>query len=166
MYYSGLDATDNKILNLLIDDARLSYSDIATEVNISRVAVKNRIKAMEEKGVIQGYKTIVNNANAYDGVDFMLDIETAPNCCAGVMHILGKKEMIHRLYSLSGDCKIHAEGRVGNTKELSVFTRQLYNNDTYGIKKISFNVILDTLKDIDGGVEYEEYRRKQEQTGA
>lgn len=166
MNYSGLDTIDNKILNLLTEDARLTYSDIASEVNISRVAVKNRIKAMEDREIILGYKTIINSSNANIGIDFVLDIETNPNCCAGVMHILGKKDIIHRLYSLSGDCKIHAEGRVRNERELSVFTRQLYNNDTYGIKKLSFNVILDTLKDIDGGVEYEEYRRKSEPTSS
>lgn len=64
MNYSGLDAIDNKILNLLTEDARLSYSDIASEVNISIVVVKNRIKDMEDREIILGYKTIINSSNA------------------------------------------------------------------------------------------------------
>ena len=37
------------------DNARLNYSDIGTMVGLSRVAVKNRMDAMEKKGIIGGY---------------------------------------------------------------------------------------------------------------
>lgn len=60
-------AIDNKLLNLLMENARAGYSDLATEVGLSRVAVKNRITDMEEMGLIQGYRVKlaprkVNNA--------------------------------------------------------------------------------------------------------
>ena len=42
MYLDGLDALDQKILQLLIENARISYSDIGEETGISRVAVKAR----------------------------------------------------------------------------------------------------------------------------
>lgn len=51
MYLNGLDELDQKIVQLLIKNARLSYSDIGKEVGISRVAVKARIQALEKKGV-------------------------------------------------------------------------------------------------------------------
>ena len=35
---------------MLISDARLTYSEIGEEVGLTRVAVKNRVKALEEKG--------------------------------------------------------------------------------------------------------------------
>ena len=53
MYLNGLDELDQKIVQLLIKNARLSYSDIGKEVGISRVAVKARIQALEKKGVIE-----------------------------------------------------------------------------------------------------------------
>ena len=39
MFLEGLDALDQKIVQLLIENARLSYSDIGEKVGISRVAV-------------------------------------------------------------------------------------------------------------------------------
>lgn len=60
MYLNGLDELDQKIVQLLIKNARLSYSDIGKEVGISRVAVKARIQALEKKGVIEEYTTIIN----------------------------------------------------------------------------------------------------------
>ena len=60
MFLDGLDELDQKIVRLLIQNARMSYSDIGKEVGISRVAVKTRIQSLEKRGVIEEYTTIIN----------------------------------------------------------------------------------------------------------
>lgn len=50
MFLEGLDALDQRIVQLLIENARMSYSDIGQAVGISRVAVKARIQALEQRG--------------------------------------------------------------------------------------------------------------------
>ena len=55
MFLEGLDALDQRIVQLLIENARMSYSDIGQAVGISRVAVKARIQALEQRGVIEEY---------------------------------------------------------------------------------------------------------------
>ena len=40
MFLQALDELDQKIIRLLIENARISYSDIGQQVGISRVAVK------------------------------------------------------------------------------------------------------------------------------
>ena len=52
MFLDGLDQLDQKIVELLIRNARMSYSDIGQEIGNSRVAVKSRIKDREQKGII------------------------------------------------------------------------------------------------------------------
>ena len=59
MYLNALDELDQKIIQLLIENARISYSDIGKETGISRVAVKARIQALEKKGIIEEYTTII-----------------------------------------------------------------------------------------------------------
>jgi len=49
-----IDDTDNKILHILIEDARTSLKDIAKECNVSSVSVLNRIKRLKKLGVITG----------------------------------------------------------------------------------------------------------------
>lgn len=162
MHYNGIDVTDSKILKLLREDARKSYSDIGDAIGLSRVAVKNRILAMEEKGVIKGYTTIVDKGLANDSVQFLLDIETKPDCKSNMMHILGMKRMIHKVYNMSGECRIHAEGRAPSLQELNTFTDKLFNDDTYGVIKMSFNVILGTVKNLDDGIPYVDRRNQKE----
>ena len=50
-----LDAVDRKILRLLCADGRASYQGVADEVGLSRPAVMERVKRLEETGYITGY---------------------------------------------------------------------------------------------------------------
>ena len=58
MFLGNLDDTDQKIITLLTENARMSYSDIGVRVGLSRVAVKSRIQALEERGIIEEYTTL------------------------------------------------------------------------------------------------------------
>ena len=74
MYLDGLDELDQKIIRLLIENARISYSDIGEETGISRVAVKARIQALEKRGVIEEYTTIINPQKISGAVSFLYNI--------------------------------------------------------------------------------------------
>ncbi|MCC4264577.1 Lrp/AsnC family transcriptional regulator [Oceanimonas baumannii] len=50
-----MDKFDRKILSLLTENARMAVASIAREVNLSRSAVSERIKGLEERGIIKGY---------------------------------------------------------------------------------------------------------------
>lgn len=54
-----LDETDRKILYYLVNNARMPYMEIARECGISGAAVHQRIKKMEEGGVITGSQMMV-----------------------------------------------------------------------------------------------------------
>src|SRR5437879_12679799 len=57
-----LDGVDRKILRLLTADGRQSYQAIADEVGLSRPAVMERVKRLEEAGVVTGYLEHVDSA--------------------------------------------------------------------------------------------------------
>src|SRR5438067_6645084 len=59
-----LDAVDRKILRILGTDGRASYQAIADEVGLSRPAVMERVKRLEESGHIAGYHARVDRAHA------------------------------------------------------------------------------------------------------
>ena len=50
-----MDETDEKILELIRYNARMSYQEIADNVELSRVAVKKRVQKLEEAGIIRQY---------------------------------------------------------------------------------------------------------------
>jgi Lrp/AsnC family transcriptional regulator, leucine-responsive regulatory protein len=58
----ALDATSRRILQLLATDGRASYQAIADEVGLSRPAVMERVKRLEELGYITGYSARLDRA--------------------------------------------------------------------------------------------------------
>jgi Lrp/AsnC family leucine-responsive transcriptional regulator len=59
-----IDPTSRRILQLLALDGRASYQAIADEIGLSRPAVMERVKRLEEAGFIQGYHARLDRAKA------------------------------------------------------------------------------------------------------
>ena len=55
-----IDSTDAKILEALQRDGRASHSAIAEEVGLSQPSVHERIKKLEQRGVIRGYTALLD----------------------------------------------------------------------------------------------------------
>lgn len=56
----NLDSIDTKILDILQRDGRASHSAIAEAVGLSQPSVHERVKKLEQRGVIKGYSVILN----------------------------------------------------------------------------------------------------------
>ncbi|PZF88389.1 Lrp/AsnC family transcriptional regulator [Micromonospora endophytica] len=57
-----IDAVDQRIIALLVADARASYADIGSRVSLSAPAVKRRVDRLRAAGVIRGFTTVVDPA--------------------------------------------------------------------------------------------------------
>jgi Lrp/AsnC family transcriptional regulator, leucine-responsive regulatory protein len=55
-----LDRRDLDILKVLQEDARATYSEIATRVGLSPSSVHQRVRKLEGSGVIKGYRAVVD----------------------------------------------------------------------------------------------------------
>jgi Lrp/AsnC family leucine-responsive transcriptional regulator len=57
---SVLDTRDLQILSALQEDARATYADVATKVGMSASAVHERVRKLEQAGVIRGYRAVLD----------------------------------------------------------------------------------------------------------
>ncbi len=55
-----LDPMDRKILNALVADARMSVAELARQVGLSKTPVAARVRALEERGLITGYRAVLS----------------------------------------------------------------------------------------------------------
>jgi Lrp/AsnC family transcriptional regulator, leucine-responsive regulatory protein len=66
-----LNATDLRIIELLQNEGRATYAQIAADVGLSPAAVHERVKKLEARGVIRGYAAVVDpRAVGYDILAF------------------------------------------------------------------------------------------------
>ena len=96
------DHYDQKILALLVDDARLSVSDISRQVNLSRSAVTERIRRMEDNRTITGYHAHTS-VSKEDGVTAYIALTFRPLSCEQVLPLISSIPEVKLAHSISGD---------------------------------------------------------------
>lgn len=89
-----LDETDARILQLLLDDGRRSYTEIGERVGLSSPTVSNRVSRLEELGVIQGFTVEIDRSKLVTGDSLLVDIETRPGQTDAVVESLAEVDSI------------------------------------------------------------------------
>ncbi|SFP27427.1 transcriptional regulator, AsnC family [Oscillibacter sp. PC13] len=149
MYLSGLDELDQKILQLLIENARYSYSEIGERVGVSRVAAKAHINLLEERGIIEKYTAVINPQQLGGAVSCYFEIETTPETFAEVTEQLYNCPTVTQIYRMTGKCRLHVHAVAAGQAELEQFMAETMDR-LPGVTSVNTNVILSRIKDIKG----------------
>jgi DNA-binding Lrp family transcriptional regulator len=141
----SLDAIDKTIIDLLAENSRMSYVDIAKHVNLSRTAVKLRVESLETEGIIEKYTIIVNPVKIGRSISVYFDIEAAPDALPGMVEKFVRTEFVTDLYQMTGASRLHMHAVLSSTEELDYFVQ----NELYtlpGLVKVDMNIIISHLK--------------------
>lgn len=149
MFLEGLDELDQKIVRLLIQNARMSYSEIGQLVGVSRVAVKTRIQSLEKRGIIEEYTAIINPQKISGAVSCYFEIETNPDTFAQVTELLSENETITQIYRVTGQNKLHVHAVASSGQEMERLIQEVID-PLPGLIRSSCNMILSRIKDIKG----------------
>ncbi|MEV4889398.1 Lrp/AsnC family transcriptional regulator [Nonomuraea sp. NPDC050547] len=71
---SEIDEIDHRLLRLLREDGRRTFSEMATEVGLSVAAVKRRVDRLREAGVITGFTVQVDYAKLGWGIEAFTEV--------------------------------------------------------------------------------------------
>ena len=145
MWIKGIDGIDNQIINLLLDNARMSYSEIAQIVGLTRTSVKNRISALEEQGIISGYRVVVNPQKAPKMMTFIMNVETRPEHFEDAKKNLIEASQTVTIIETTGNCHLVVICVAGNVEEMRYFVNRIYK-EIDGISSINAHSVLDVLK--------------------
>ena len=145
MWIKGLDGTDNKIINLLLEDGRMSYSEIGNIVGLSRTSVKSRISELEEKGIISGYQAIIHPQKAPEMMPFIVNVETRPEHFEDAKKKLIEAKQTVTIIETTGNCHLVVICVASNVEEMRYFVNQIYK-EIDGISSINAHSVLDVLK--------------------
>ncbi len=149
MFLDGLDELDRKIVRLLIQNARMSYSEIGEQVGISRVAVKMRVQALEKKGIIEEYTAIINPQKINGAISCYFEIETMPDTLSEVTELLRQSDIITQIYRVTGKCKLHVHAVAASGEEMEALMADTVDK-LPGVLECTCNVIFSRIKDIKG----------------
>ena len=137
-----MDKTDQRLLSLLRMNARLSTSELARRLDISRSTVQSRLKRLEQNKVIAGYTVQYSSNYEKKLIRAHVLIKVAQKLTGKVYVSLNKIPQISALYSISGDYDLIAVITAESTVELSTLLDQVINLP--GIERTNSSVVLET----------------------
>lgn len=89
-----LDPLDQQILRLLEENARRSFSDIARHVGLTSPAVAERIKKLEQQGIIKAYQPVLDKKKLGIGVQAIILVEVRYSDEKKFVHFVQNKSEI------------------------------------------------------------------------
>ncbi|MCE0495323.1 Lrp/AsnC family transcriptional regulator [Vibrio salinus] len=124
VYLVMRDRFDQQILDLLQQNARISVSELAKSVNLSRTAVTARIKKLEQDGTIEGYHAVVTNKRpdsenticAYLALKF--DTSTSNTTFESYAQRIQLIDGVFHCYGISGETDLMVYIEVESMKQL------------------------------------------------
>src|SRR6266536_849765 len=121
----ALDSTDWRILDELQRDGRLSYNQLAKRVNLSSPAVAERVRRLEESGVIAGYQAQVDPAKAGFPLTAFVQMRCTPGRCLLKTTTADDLPEVVEIHKLSGAICSMLKVRVAPMKHLEGLLERL-----------------------------------------
>ncbi|WP_339320412.1 Lrp/AsnC family transcriptional regulator [Paenibacillus sp. FSL R10-2734] len=144
-----LDPIDNHILQRLTQNSRISYTDLAKEVNLSSVAVKDRIDRLVNQGIIEQFSIVISAEKLGKKISAYLELEVEPAHLNHIVEVLKENERVAVLYEMTGPCILHIHILVENLEEMERFMHEsIYCLD--GLVRVENQILLKRHKNQDG----------------
>jgi len=150
-----MDETNKAILRLLRDNGRMPFSEIGEKIGISRVAVKKRVKKMEDEGIIRGYKAVLHREGE---VKMYIHIVTFEDNQEELLSYLNRTGYVKEIYKMTGTNRIQATAVAPDVSELKFLTKMLQKTFKGTIKKLECHAVKEVVRDDFGGVGYDPLR--------
>ena len=114
-----MDSTDLKLIGLLRQDARASVAALAKKLGVSRGTVTNRIRKLEDEGVVVGYTVRLRPVVQTIRIAAWMSITVEGNQTRAVISTLLGEPGVAALHDTNGRWDLLAELRAGNLGELA-----------------------------------------------
>ncbi|MBB1517685.1 Lrp/AsnC family transcriptional regulator [Aquipseudomonas guryensis] len=134
-----MDKFDHQILALLREDARTSVSQIAREVNLSRSAVGERIRQLEQGGVIRGYHACVVEPEGA-AVKAFLELFYTNGRCQDYVERMRVHPEIRQCCGISGETDMLVQVEAASMARLSEIRGEIENYP--GMQRVKTHMVV------------------------
>jgi Lrp/AsnC family transcriptional regulator for asnA, asnC and gidA len=142
---SQIDETDTKILELLEEDARRSFTEIAHRLKVSESAIRKRVTAMQKEGVITKFTIKVDHGKLGLNTLAIVGLDVESSKMLEIAQQLCELKELKCVATASGDHMIMLEIWAKNGKELNKLISEKIGIIA-GVKQVCPALILEKLK--------------------
>jgi Lrp/AsnC family leucine-responsive transcriptional regulator len=142
-----LDALDRKIVALVAANGRISHEDIARRVFVSRPTVHERVKRLEQDGVIRGYRAVVDWAAIDLGlcgfVSVQIEHEQMSEVLSTLLEVATPRALIEECHRVTGQWCVLLKVRAASPEALQDLLDRIHA--VPGVSQLLTSVVLTSL---------------------
>jgi Lrp/AsnC family leucine-responsive transcriptional regulator len=113
-----LDPTDISMIEILQDDGRISVSELGRRVGLSQPATSERLKRLEERGIITGYRAVIDPASLGLGMMAIIRLRTTHEYIKTCLKQFSEMPQVIEVLRLTGEDCFHLKVIVPSPAEL------------------------------------------------
>lgn len=151
MRYAGIDETDEAILEALQRDGRISFAALARKVHLTRAAVRDRVRSLIERRIIEGFTAVVNPRRLGRALSVFFEIDVEPNQLKHVATILAQHRDVLTVNQMTGPSTLHVHASLVDNDELRTFLQEMVYS-LQGVTMVKTYILLASFKSKQGGV--------------
>ena len=142
---ADLDETDLAILAALNENARKSYRDMAKELGIALSTVSNRVKRLEDAGVIRGSIPLIDAAKLGYDLVVAVGVRIAHGQLLDVQREIAALDEVFAVYDVTGNMDSLILARFKGRAELDAFIKGLLGVEH--VESTTTHLVLNSVKD-------------------
>lgn len=143
-----IDDIDRAILTIIQNDARISNTDIAKRIGMAPSGVLERIRKLEEKGIIEGYTARVNAAKLEFGLVAFVFVGTDDRVGeVTTAKLLAAIPEVQEVHHIAGEDCFLVKVRAKDTNHLSALLRERFGT-IKSLRTTRTTIVLDTVKEM------------------
>ena len=128
-----LDNIDFQILRLLSENSRVQWKDLGEQIHMTGQAVGNRIKKLEESGVIKAYSLIVDEMKlGLTYTAFVIIYMKTADHDSFIRFIHDQNEVVEA-HRVSGEGCYHLKIKVHSQEQLNLFLNKILEHGNYSL---------------------------------
>ncbi|MGB1801970.1 MAG: Lrp/AsnC family transcriptional regulator [Candidatus Thalassarchaeaceae archaeon] len=140
-----LDDTDRSIIEVLERDARTSLRRIAEEVDVSLGTVSNRVKKLEETGVIKDYRVILDSEKVGWNLNVVIGLRIQKGRLIEIQEKIARDNRVYGVYDVTGEFDSMVIARARDRSDLDDLSKNVLSMD--GVVRSVTHLVLNTVKE-------------------
>ncbi len=142
---SNIDETDKEIIRALETDGRASFREIAEDLEVSEGTVYNRVKKMEEEGIIKGFSVRADSMKLGKTLEAVIGLKVDGGHLVEVEEKLSEEEPVRCVYDVTGQYDVILIGRFETRAELNEFVKKTLSLEH--VERSSTHLVLNVVKE-------------------
>lgn len=145
-----LDPKDKKILNILVENSRLSLRQIAKKAKVSVATVMHHVKKLEKDGIIKNYTAKLDYEKVGYDVEVIIEIRISKGKLFEVERKIAMHPNVFAVYDITGAFDAVVLARFPTRRQMDNLLKKLQTYDF--VERTETKLILNTIKEENIGV--------------